>query len=135
MATSTPMRGRETCVTRARSTALPGNMSAYAQAQTSVRARGGFDFVSIGSCGLDDSYLFDPSTLAYANLFYCNAYLPPRNSQSDPTHSSVLVDGHNAYPPPHSGTRPTRLVSFRSPTARTSAWPRAPSPSMRRTPS
>ena len=35
------------------------------------------DYDSLGSCGLDDSYVLDPSSLFPSNaLFYCNCYLP-----------------------------------------------------------
>ena len=65
------------------------------------QTQGGMDFDSLGSCGLDDSFVYDPSSLAKSNaLFYCNAYLPSSNGTSAlTTRSLIQVDGRNAYPP------------------------------------
>ena len=59
------------------------------------------DYDSLGSCGLDDSFVYDPTSLAKSNaLFYCNLYLEDRNgSTAATTRSELLVDGRNAYPP------------------------------------
>jgi hypothetical protein len=65
------------------------------------QTQGGMDFDSLGSCGLDDSFVYDPASLAKSNaLFYCNAYLPQSNGTSAlRTRSLIQVDGRNAYPP------------------------------------
>lgn len=58
------------------------------------------DYVSYGACGLYDSYLFDPSVFGQYDAygFYCNDF-PEYQTQSDPSRTGVLVDGHPAYPP------------------------------------
>lgn len=70
--------------------------------------QGGADYDSAGSCGLDDSYVFDPTTLAETNaLFYCDDYLWFRDGRSGPnpptetaaTRAELRVDGVNAYLP------------------------------------
>lgn len=58
------------------------------------------DYDSIGSCGLDDSYLFDPSFFGQSDLFgfYCNDWAD-NPTQSNSSRTAILVDGHPAYPP------------------------------------
>jgi hypothetical protein len=65
------------------------------------QTQGGMDFDSLGSCGLDDSFVYDPASLAKSSaLFYCNAYLPDGNGATAlRTRSLLQVDGRNAYPP------------------------------------
>jgi hypothetical protein len=65
-----------------------------AQQQTAA-----FDYVSLGSCGLHDGFLYDP---AYANTtvtFACNAGLERADTPSTPTRSELQIDGVNAYAP------------------------------------
>jgi hypothetical protein len=73
-----------------------------------VQSQGAFDYVSAGSCGLYDSYLWDPVTFAAADpLFYCNdglnksdGELPPVLPGNSPaTGSELHVDGVNAFLP------------------------------------
>lgn len=60
----------------------------------------GFDFDSLGSCEVDDSYLTNPATLTLASLHYCNAWLPDNNGDpSGSTRSSTQVNGQDAYAP------------------------------------
>lgn len=58
------------------------------------------DYDSLGSCGLDDSYQFDPSVFGQFDSygFYCNDFVEAQ-AASDPTRSGIEVDGHDAYPP------------------------------------
>lgn len=65
-----------------------------AQQQTAA-----FDYVSLGSCGLHDGFLYGP---AYANTtvtFACNAGLERADTPSTPTRSELQIDGVNAYAP------------------------------------
>jgi hypothetical protein len=68
---------------------------------TNSQSAGGMGFLSIGSCGLDESFVFNPTTLARSNaLFNCNAYFWNRDSDKDhATRSEAQVDGANAYVP------------------------------------
>ena len=59
---------------------------------------GAFDYVSLGSCGLYDGYLFDPALALTTTTFYCNAGLFGGESPT-PTRSELQIDGANAYPP------------------------------------
>lgn len=58
---------------------------------------GGFDYVSLSSCGVDDGYLSD-STLALTTVtFWCNAAL--FNQEASPgTRSELQIDGADAWP-------------------------------------
>jgi hypothetical protein len=58
---------------------------------------GGFDYVSLSSCGVDDGYLSD-STLALTTVtFWCNAAL--FNQDGSPgTRSELQIDGADAWP-------------------------------------
>src|SRR3954454_8278495 len=63
------------------------------------QTQGGMDFDSLGSCGLDDSFVYDPASLARSGpLFWCNAWLSSSNA-STPTRSLLQVDGRDAYVP------------------------------------
>lgn len=58
---------------------------------------GGFDYLSLSSCGIDDGYLSD-STLALTTVtFWCNAAL--FNQEASPgTRSELQIDGRDAWP-------------------------------------
>jgi hypothetical protein len=59
---------------------------------------GRFYFESAGSCGLEGSELFNPTTLAEsANLFGCGAAIYFENSEK--SRSDLQIDGANAYLP------------------------------------
>ena len=59
---------------------------------------GRFFIESVGSCALEDSDLFNPTTLKEsANLFDCNA--PIREVNPEETRSALQIDGANAYTP------------------------------------
>ncbi|HLB19280.1 MAG TPA: hypothetical protein VK613_09130, partial [Gaiellaceae bacterium] len=65
----------------------------YAQQVT-----GALDYVSLGDCGLDDGYLFDPSLALTTTTYFCNAGLL-RGESASPTRSELRIDGANAYAP------------------------------------
>lgn len=58
------------------------------------------DYVSFGDCGLYDSYLNDPSVFGQQDSygFYCND-LANNPTDTNPSRTAVLVDGHPAYAP------------------------------------
>jgi hypothetical protein len=62
------------------------------------------DFDSYGSCGLADSYLFDPTVTGQvaSTGFFCNDF-PETVAASDPSRSGAQVDGHPAYLPEQVG--------------------------------
>jgi hypothetical protein len=62
------------------------------------------DFNSYGSCGLADSYLFDPTVTGQvaSTGFFCNDF-PETVAASDPSRSGAEVDGHPAYLPEQVG--------------------------------
>jgi hypothetical protein len=65
----------------------------YAPEQTAS-----FDYASLGGCGLNDGYLFDPTYALTTTTFYCNAGLFYGESPA-PTRSELQIDGTNAYAP------------------------------------
>ena len=77
----------------------------YAIAQG--QAEGQTDLRSVGSCGLDYGFIFDPLTLAQSDaLFYCNGWLSTGDGCASESatckgrnRSELIVDGANAYTP------------------------------------
>jgi hypothetical protein len=65
-----------------------------AQQQTAA-----FDYVSLGSCGLHDGFLYDPTYANTTVTFACNAGLERADTPSTPTRSELQIDGVNAYAP------------------------------------
>ena len=65
----------------------------YAPQQTAA-----FDYASLGTCGLNNGYLFDPTYAVTTTTFYCNAGLFAGDSPT-PKRSELQVDGANAYAP------------------------------------
>ena len=65
----------------------------YAPQQTAA-----FDYASLGICGLNNGYLFDPTYALTTTTFYCNAALFARDSPT-PKRSEIQIDGTNAYAP------------------------------------
>lgn len=60
--------------------------------------RAAADYASVGSCGLDDTYLLDQALGRTTTVFYCNAWLSYRNLDGNgDTRSEIQVDGQNAY--------------------------------------
>ena len=60
------------------------------------------DYESAGSCGLDDSYLFDSELNLSTMTFYCNDWFDSFENfenEAASTRSQVQVDGANAYLP------------------------------------
>jgi len=70
----------------------------YAPQQTAS-----FDYSSLGTCGLNDGYLFDPTYALTTTTFYCNAGLFLGESAT-PTRSELQIDGANAYAPDQAAT-------------------------------
>jgi PASTA domain-containing protein len=58
-----------------------------------------FDFLSLGSCGLCDGYLFDSTSAYTTTTYYANATLFGREG-SPGTRSELQIDGGDAYAPP-----------------------------------
>ena len=58
-----------------------------------------FDYVSLGSCGIFDGYLYDSTYLPTTYTFFCNGGLFIQDTSSSPTRSELQVDGANAYLP------------------------------------
>ena len=74
---------------------LYGNYDFYMFVQQLTSAD---DYLSLGGCGLDESYT-DDATGAYAGHgFYCNDWTPSQ-AESDASKSGVTVDGEPAYDP------------------------------------
>lgn len=72
----------------------PYDYSFDAQQQT-----GAFDYVSLGSCGLLDGFLYSATFVNTAVTYACNGGLLGRESSSGATRSEVQIGGENAYPP------------------------------------
>ncbi len=60
----------------------------------------GSDPLSFGDCGLDDSYLWDPTVFGQNDVagFYCNDYVST-SAASNSSRSGLEVSGHPAYAP------------------------------------
>ena len=58
-----------------------------------------FDYVSLGNCGIDDGYLYDPTYANTTITFSCNAGLLRAESPAKPTRSELQIDGVNVYEP------------------------------------
>ncbi len=60
------------------------------------------DYDSLGSCGLDDGYLFDSEFKLTTTTFYCNDWFEQYDNNKEnsaSTRSEIQVDGANAYTP------------------------------------
>jgi hypothetical protein len=69
-----------------------------------AQSRGYNDYDSAGSCGLCDSYLFDPVTFKGSNpIWYENAALFANIPNTPKTRSAVRVDGIDVYNPTSAG--------------------------------
>ncbi len=76
----------------------PNTGSAYDYYLYAPQLTGAFDYVSVGSCGLYDGYLFDPTYVPTTYTFYCNAGLFS-GTPAPSTRSELQIDGANAYAP------------------------------------
>jgi hypothetical protein len=65
-----------------------------AQQQTAA-----FDYLSLGSCGLHNGFLYDSTYANTTVTFACSAGLVSADSPTKPTRSELQIDGANAYPP------------------------------------
>jgi hypothetical protein len=73
-----------------------------------AQKQGGFDYGSLGGCGIADSFVYDLATLADKTLEFCNAFFGPGNGDGNPGHlaptrSELQVDGVDAYLPGNAG--------------------------------
>ncbi len=64
------------------------------------QSKGAFDYQSLGSCGVEDGYLYDPTFVLTTTTFNCDAYLwGDAGLSSSNDRSELQVDGANAYAP------------------------------------
>ena len=77
----------------------PNNGKVYDYYLYAAQKTAAFDYVSLGSCGLKDGYLFDPSYALTTSTFFCNAGLFPGEAGTESTRSELRIDGANAYTP------------------------------------
>lgn len=71
---------------------------------------GAFDYDSFGSCGVTDSYLYDPATLEQMTYpFYCNQWVDDNIAG---TASNMTIDGRNAYAADHLTSNMALLPGF-----------------------
>jgi Divergent InlB B-repeat domain len=77
----------------------PNNGKAYDYSLDAQQLTAAFDYVSLGSCGLHNGFLYDSTYANTTITFACNAGLLSADSHSTPTRSELRVDGANAYAP------------------------------------
>jgi hypothetical protein len=77
----------------------PNNKTLYDYYLYAPGPTAAFDYISVGSCGINDGYLFDATYALTTTTFYCNAGLLRQDSTDSPTRSELRVDGANAYAP------------------------------------
>ena len=77
----------------------PNDKKAYDYVFDAQQKAGAFDYASLGTCGVNDGYLFDPTFANTTVTFACNAGLLGGESASKPTRSELQIDGANAYAP------------------------------------
>ena len=75
------------------------NGKTYDYSLDAQQATAAFDYVSLGSCGLHNGFLYDSTYSSTTVTFACNAGLLSADSASKPTRSELQIDGANAYPP------------------------------------
>ena len=78
---------------------MPNNGKAYDYTLDAQQQTAAFDYVSLGSCGLHDGFLYDPTYANTTVTFACNAGLVRADSPTTPTRSELQIDGVNAYSP------------------------------------
>jgi hypothetical protein len=77
----------------------PNNGKAYDYSLDAQQLTAAFDYASLGSCGLHNGFLYDPTYANTTVTFACNAGLVRADSHSNPTRSELQIDGADAYPP------------------------------------
>ena len=77
----------------------PNDKKAYDYVFDAQQKTGAFDYASLGTCGVDDGYLYDPTFANTTVTFACNAGLLGGESATKPTRSELRIDGANAYAP------------------------------------
>jgi hypothetical protein len=75
------------------------NEKAYDYVFDAQQKTGAFDYASLGTCGINDGYLYDPTLANTTVTFACNAGLLGGDSAVKPTRSELEIDGENAYAP------------------------------------
>lgn len=75
------------------------NGKAYDYSLDAQQLTGAFDYVSLGSCGLHNGFLYDSTYANTAITFACNAGLGRADSPGTATRSELQIDGANAYAP------------------------------------
>jgi hypothetical protein len=75
----------------------PNNGKNYDYALDVQQLTAAFDYVSLGGCGVNDGFLYDPTFANTTVTYACNAGLLGRESSASPTRSEVQVDGADAY--------------------------------------
>lgn len=75
------------------------NGKAYDYALDAQQQTAAFDYASLGSCGLHNGFLYDPTYTNTTVTFACNAGLMSADTRSAPTRSELQIDGANAYAP------------------------------------
>jgi Glucodextranase, domain B len=61
---------------------------------------GADDYQGLGDCGLEDSFVVDPTTLQQSRrLFFCNDWYSALDNRNGPTRAGMQIDGWNAYAP------------------------------------
>jgi PASTA domain-containing protein/List-Bact-rpt repeat protein len=77
----------------------PNNTKAYDYVFDAQQKAGAFDYASLGTCGVNDGYLYDPTFANTTVTFACNAGLLGGDTAVKPTRSELQIDGANAYAP------------------------------------
>jgi hypothetical protein len=77
----------------------PNDKKAYDYVFDAQQKAGAFDYASLGTCGVNDGYLYDPTFANTTVTFACNAALLGGESPSKPIRSELQIDGANAYAP------------------------------------
>lgn len=77
----------------------PNNKKAYDYVFDAQQRAGAFDYASLGTCGVNDGYLYGPTLANTAVTFACNAGLLGGDAAAKPARSELQIDGANAYAP------------------------------------
>ena len=75
------------------------NGKAYDYSLDAQQLTGAFEYASLGSCGLHNGFLYDPTYANTTVTFACNTGLGRAESPGTPTRSELQVDGKDAYAP------------------------------------
>jgi hypothetical protein len=77
----------------------PNDGKAYDYALDAQQVTAGFDYASLGGCGLHNGFLYDTTYANTTVTFACNAGLGRADSPATPTRSELQIDSANAYAP------------------------------------